>query len=60
VSLTPAHHDQFLMPGMMSEDEMTRLRGLRGTSFDLAFVEAMRMHHEARWVQKLGRHAATW
>jgi uncharacterized protein (DUF305 family) len=39
-------HDQSAMPGMMSQDEMTKLQGLRGTSFDLAFVQAMRTHHE--------------
>jgi uncharacterized protein (DUF305 family) len=39
-------HYQSPMPGMLSHDEMPGLQGLRGMSFDLAFVEAMRSHHE--------------
>ncbi len=39
-------HDRSPMPGMMSQDEMAKLQGLRGTSFDLAFVQGMRTHQE--------------
>lgn len=39
-------HGQSPMPGTMSQAEMTKLQDLGGASFDFAFVQAMRVHHE--------------
>ena len=39
-------HDQTAMPGMMGQDEMDQLMGLKGTQFDLAFVDMMSRHHQ--------------
>lgn len=35
-----------LMPGMLSEDEMARLRAARGAEFDRLFLEGMIKHHQ--------------
>jgi uncharacterized protein (DUF305 family) len=35
-----------LMPGMLTPDEMARLAGTRGPSFDRLFLEGMIKHHE--------------
>lgn len=34
------------MPGMMSEEDMAKLKDLSGTAFDKAFLEMMIQHHE--------------
>jgi uncharacterized protein (DUF305 family) len=39
-------HDQTGMPGMMDQGEMDQLMGLKGTRFDLAFVDMMARHHQ--------------
>jgi len=42
-----AHHGgERLMPGMLSPDEMERLRGAYGADFDRLFLEFMIKHHE--------------
>ena len=35
-----------LMPGMATEDELTELRSLSGTSFDVRFLQLMLRHHQ--------------
>ena len=41
-----AHHAPGgLMPGMLSEEAMDRLKGARGTEFDRLFLEGMIQHH---------------
>jgi uncharacterized protein (DUF305 family) len=35
-----------LMPGMATEDELTELRGLSGTEFDVQFLRLMIRHHQ--------------
>ncbi len=35
-----------VMPGMLSEDQMNRLRATRGASFDRLFLQSMIRHHE--------------
>lgn len=35
-----------LMPGMATEEELTQLRGLRGTAFDARFLQLMIRHHQ--------------
>ncbi|MGY1642521.1 DUF305 domain-containing protein [Geodermatophilus sp. SYSU D00703] len=35
-----------LMPGMATEDELTELRGLTGTAFDVRFLQLMIRHHQ--------------
>jgi uncharacterized protein (DUF305 family) len=45
-AMTGMDHEQMAMPGMMDQTEMDRLRGLKSTRFDLAFVEMMRRHHQ--------------
>ena len=37
------HHD---MPGIMSEKDMTSLKGLKGAAFDRAFLRMMIEHHQ--------------
>jgi len=39
-------HSASLMPGMMGQAEMDELKGLKGTKFDLAFVDMMTRHHQ--------------
>ncbi|KAB8182146.1 DUF305 domain-containing protein [Microbispora catharanthi] len=34
------------MPGMMSEEDMKKLEGLKGAAFDKAFLQMMIQHHE--------------
>ncbi|WP_169989083.1 DUF305 domain-containing protein [Microbispora sp. H10836] len=34
------------MPGMMSEEDMKKLEGLKGAAFDRAFLQMMIQHHE--------------
>ena len=43
-----AHHGPGapLMPGMLTPEEMTRLRAAAGADFDLLFLEFMIKHHE--------------
>ena len=44
---TDAHHaaDAELMPGMLSQEEMSRLEQARGMEFDRLFLELMIQHH---------------
>jgi uncharacterized protein (DUF305 family) len=35
-----------LMPGMATEEELTELRGLSGTAFDVQFLRLMIRHHQ--------------
>ena len=39
-------HGASPMPGMMGQAEMDELMGLKGTRFDLAFVDMMTRHHQ--------------
>ena len=39
-------HGASPMPGMMGQAEMDELKGLKGSRFDLAFVEMMTRHHQ--------------
>ncbi|GAA3985621.1 DUF305 domain-containing protein [Thermobifida alba] len=39
-------HADHGMPGMMSDEQMTELRGLQGDAFDTRFLEMMIAHHE--------------
>jgi uncharacterized protein (DUF305 family) len=44
-----AGHDMLengLMPGMATEDELSELRGLSGTEFDVQFLRLMIRHHQ--------------
>ena len=45
-----------VMPGMATEDELTALRGLSGTAFDVEFLRLMIRHHEGG--ADMARHAA--
>jgi uncharacterized protein (DUF305 family) len=38
-------HGATLMPGMLTEEEMARLAGAKGTDFDRLFLEGMIKHH---------------
>jgi uncharacterized protein (DUF305 family) len=38
-------HGATLMPGMLTEEEMARLAGAKGTEFDRLFLEGMIKHH---------------
>ncbi|MGY1821089.1 DUF305 domain-containing protein [Geodermatophilus sp. SYSU D00079] len=38
--------DGGLMPGMATEEELTELRGLSGTAFDVQFLRLMTRHHQ--------------
>lgn len=40
------HGDHGLMPGMLTKDELTQLRGANGAAFDKLFLEFMIKHHE--------------
>jgi uncharacterized protein (DUF305 family) len=40
------HGDHGLMPGMLTTDELSRLRGANGAAFDKLFLEFMIKHHE--------------
>lgn len=40
------HHDQALMPGMLTPDEMAELAAARGERFDRLFLEGMIKHHQ--------------
>ncbi len=39
-------HGTALMPGMLTEDEMTQLGALKGKAFDKSFLESMIKHHQ--------------
>ena len=39
-------HGSGLMPGMLTEEQFTRLEGTTGTDFDRMFLELMIFHHE--------------
>lgn len=39
-------HDGSMMPGMMSEDSMTKLQAAKGSEFDKMFLQMMTEHHE--------------
>ncbi|GAA4711541.1 DUF305 domain-containing protein [Phytohabitans rumicis] len=46
---TAAHdsgHDMASMPGMMSDDDMAKLKAATGTAFDRMFVDMMIAHHK--------------
>ena len=45
-----AHHSGPLMPGMLSEGEMSKLRAATGPEFDRLFLESMIKHHEGALV----------
>ena len=40
------HHAGMLMPGMLTEAQLNRLRAARGDSFDLRFLRSMIQHHQ--------------
>ncbi|WP_329459458.1 DUF305 domain-containing protein [Streptomyces sp. NBC_01497] len=45
-SVPQRHGRAAAMPGMMSGEDMTALRGLRGAAFDSAFLRMMISHHQ--------------
>ncbi|MFV0427610.1 MAG: DUF305 domain-containing protein [Beutenbergiaceae bacterium] len=44
--LDPADHEDHVMPGMMTRDELTHLATLTGAEFDQAWLEGMIFHHQ--------------
>jgi uncharacterized protein (DUF305 family) len=40
------HHDHALMPGMLTDEEMARLKAATGTEFERLFLLGMIKHHE--------------
>jgi uncharacterized protein (DUF305 family) len=44
------HHDDELMPGMLTEDELLELEAAEGETFDRLFLEGMLRHHQGALV----------
>jgi uncharacterized protein (DUF305 family) len=57
MSMGPAGNADTAMPGMASEAELTQLRSLTGTAFDVQFLRLMIRHHEGGRV--MGQYGAT-